>query len=88
MSLEIAWEQNILVTDSNLFKSLLVVFGYCSQAFICEFSRQNICSACGIISRQYLGKCVQSVIAPNVSLTMVAAAVSAVHSTTEYQCQC
>ena len=45
MSLEIAWKQNILVTDSNLLKSLLVVFGLGLQAFICEFSRQNICSA-------------------------------------------
>ena len=45
MSLEIAWKQNILVTDSNLLKSLLVVFGFGSQAFICGFSRQNICSA-------------------------------------------
>ena len=44
MSVEIAWKQNILVTDSNLLKSLLVVFGFGSQAFICEFSRQNICS--------------------------------------------
>ena len=44
MSLEIAWKQNILVTDSNLLKSLLVVFGFGSQAFLCEFSRQNICS--------------------------------------------
>ena len=44
MSLEIAWKQNILVTDSNLLKLLLVVFGFGSQAFICEFSRQNICS--------------------------------------------
>ena len=44
MSLEIAWKQNILVTDSNLLKSLLVVFGFGSQAFICEFGRQNICS--------------------------------------------
>ena len=44
MSLEIAWKQNILVTDSNLLKSLLVVFGFVSQAFICGFSRQNICS--------------------------------------------
>ena len=45
MSLEIAWKQNILVTDSNLLKSLLVVFGFGSQAFICGFSRQNINSA-------------------------------------------
>ena len=44
MSLEIAWKQNILVTDSNLLKSLLVVFGFGSQAFVCGFSRQNICS--------------------------------------------
>ena len=44
MSLEIAWKQNILVTDFHLLKSLLVVFGLGSQAFICEFSRQNICS--------------------------------------------
>ena len=44
MSLEIAWKQNILVTDSNLLKSLLVVFGFGSQAFICGFSRQNIYS--------------------------------------------
>ena len=44
MSLEIAWKQNILVTDSNLLKSLPVVFGFGSQAFICGFSRQNICS--------------------------------------------
>ena len=45
MSLEIAWKQNILVTDSNLLKSLLVVFGFGSQAaFVCEFNRQNICS--------------------------------------------
>ena len=44
MSVEIAWKQNILVTDFHLLKSLLVVFGFGSQAFICEFSRQNICS--------------------------------------------
>ena len=42
MSVEIAWEQNILVTDFQLLKSLLVVFGFGSQAFICGFSRQNI----------------------------------------------
>ena len=47
MSVEIAWKQNILVTDSNLLKSLLVVFGFGSQAFICGFSRQNICSVVG-----------------------------------------
>ena len=44
MSVEIAWKQNILVTDSYLLKLLLVVFGFGSQAFICGFSRQNICS--------------------------------------------
>ena len=44
MSVEKAWKQNILVTDSNLLTSLKVVFGFGSQAFICEFSRQNICS--------------------------------------------
>ena len=44
MSLEIAWKQNFLVIDSNLLKSQLVVFGLGSQAFISEFSRQNICS--------------------------------------------
>ena len=42
MSVEIAWKQNILVTDFHLLKSLLVVFGFGSQAFICGFSRQNI----------------------------------------------
>ena len=47
MSLEMAWKQNILVIDSNLLKSQLVVFGFGSQAFICEFSRQNICSVLG-----------------------------------------
>ena len=44
MSVEIAWKQNILVTDFHLLKSLLAVFGFGSRAFICEFSRQNICS--------------------------------------------
>ena len=42
MSVEIAWKQNILVTDFQLLKSLLVVLGFGSQAFICGFSRQNI----------------------------------------------
>ena len=42
MSVEIAWKQNILVTDFHLLKSLLVVFGFGSQAFVCGFSRQNI----------------------------------------------
>ena len=44
MSVEIAWKQNILVTDFHLLKSLLVVLGFGSQAFVCGFSRQNICS--------------------------------------------
>ena len=44
MSVEIAWKQNILVTDFHQLKSLLVVFGFGSQAFVCGFSRQNICS--------------------------------------------
>ena len=42
MSVEIAWKQNILVTDFHLLKSLLVVLGFGSQAFVCGFSRQNI----------------------------------------------
>ena len=42
MSVEIAWKQNILVTDFHLLKSLPVVFGFGSQAFVCGFSRQNI----------------------------------------------
>ena len=45
MSVEIAWKQNILVTDFHLLKSLLVVLGFGSQAFVCGFSRQNIKSA-------------------------------------------
>jgi hypothetical protein len=49
MSVEIAWKQNILVTDFHLLKSLLVVFGFGSQAFICGFSRQNINSVLYII---------------------------------------
>ena len=42
MSVEIAWKQNILVTDFHQLKSLLVVLGFGSQAFVCGFSRQNI----------------------------------------------
>ena len=42
MSVEIAWKQNILVTDFQLLKSLLVALGFGSQAFVCGFSRQNI----------------------------------------------
>ena len=52
MSLEIAWKQNILVTDFQLLKSLLVVFGFGLQAIICEFSRQNICSVAQVMLKQ------------------------------------
>ena len=45
MSVKIAWKQNILVTDFHLLKSLLVVLGFGSQAFVGGFSRQNINSA-------------------------------------------
>ena len=44
MSVEISWKQNSLVTDSYLLNLLLVVFGLGLQAFVCDFSRQNICS--------------------------------------------
>ena len=53
MSVEIAWKQNILLTDFHLLKSLLVVFGFGSQAFICGFSRQNINSAPYMLSLTY-----------------------------------
>ena len=49
MSVEIAWKQNILVTDFHLLKSLLVVLGFGSQAFVCGFSRQNINSVANLI---------------------------------------
>ena len=51
MSVEIAWKQNILVTDFHLLKSLLVVLGFGSQAFVCGFSRQNINSVLEKISK-------------------------------------
>ena len=51
MSVEIASKQNILVTDSYLLKLLLVVFGFGSQAFLCGFSRQNICSV--LVGKSY-----------------------------------
>ena len=52
MSVEIAWNQNILVTDFHLLKSLLVVFGFGSQAFICGFSKQkNLQCRLGLIVR-------------------------------------
>ena len=44
MSVEIAWKQNNLVTDFHLLKLLQVVFGLGLQTFVCDFSRQTICS--------------------------------------------
>ena len=44
MSVEIAWKQNNLVTDFHLLKLLQVVCGLGLQTFVCNFSRQNICS--------------------------------------------
>ena len=44
MSVEIAWKQNNLVTDFHLLKLVPVVFGLGLQPFVCNFSRQNICS--------------------------------------------
>ena len=55
MSVEIAWKQNILVTDFHLLKSLLVVLGFGSQAFVCGFSRQNINSVGGPKKTQNIG---------------------------------
>ena len=54
MSVEIAWKQNILVTDFHLLKSLLVVLGFGLQAFVCGFSRQNINSVVKIPLAGYL----------------------------------
>ena len=45
MSVEIAWKQNNLVTDFHLLKLLQVACGLGLQTFVCDFSRQNICSA-------------------------------------------
>ena len=56
MSVEIAWKQNILVTDFQLLKSLLVVLGFGSQTFLCGFSRQNICSVLLLATIRYLHK--------------------------------
>ena len=50
MSVEIAWKQNNLVTDFHLLKLLQVVCGLGLQTFVCDFSRQNICS----VSAEYL----------------------------------
>ena len=60
MSLKIAWKQNILVTDFHLLKSLLVAFGFGSQAFVCGFSRQNICSVLKKISFFKIGRSFES----------------------------
>ena len=65
MSVEIAWKQNILVTAFHLLKSLLVVFGFGSQAFVCGFSRQNINS----VSRTYI-KAKTRALWPGLSTTM------------------
>ena len=54
MSEEITWKQNILVTDFQLLKSLLVVLGFGSQAFVCGFSRQNINSVILIVIQRNL----------------------------------
>ena len=56
MSVEIAWKQNILVTDSYLLKLLLVVLGFGLQAYVCDFSRQNICSVIKSPSNNLFGK--------------------------------
>ena len=45
MSVEITYVEKFLVKGFNLLKLLLVASGFGSQTFICEFSRQNICSA-------------------------------------------
>ena len=55
MSVEIAWKQNNLVTDFHLLKLLQVVFGFGLQTFICDFSRQNICSL--ILQFLFSGAC-------------------------------
>ena len=55
MSVEIAWKQNNLVTDFHLLKLLQVVFGLGLQAFVCDFSRQNICSVANRTSSTCLG---------------------------------
>ena len=54
MSVEIAWKQNILVTDFHLLKSLLVVLEFGSQAFVFGFSRQNINSAVYCVLSTYV----------------------------------
>ena len=56
MSVEIAWKQNILVTDFHLLKSLLVGFGFGSQAFVCGFSRQNINSVQQLSTLSNIGR--------------------------------
>ena len=44
MSVEITYVERFLVKGFSLLKLLLVASGFGSQTFICEFSRQNICS--------------------------------------------
>ena len=53
MSVEIAWKQNILVTDFHLLKLLLVVLGFGSQTNVCGFSRQNICSVAFVYREEH-----------------------------------
>ena len=54
MSVEIAWKQNDLVTDFHLLKLLQVVCGLGLQTFVCDFSRQNICSVVGIVQNIFI----------------------------------
>ena len=70
MSVEIAWKQNILVTDSYLLKSLLVVFGLGLQAFVCDFSRQNICSVDNIL-RQIISRLNKKIICKIIKDTLL-----------------
>ena len=54
MSVEIAWKQNILVTDFHLLKSLLVVFGFGSQAFVCGFSINSVLKLFFLNTQSYI----------------------------------
>ena len=49
MSVEITYVERFLVKGFSLLKLLLVASGFGSQTFICEFSRQNICSVVSTI---------------------------------------
>ena len=51
MSVEKAWKQNNLVTDFHLLKLLQADCGLGLQTFVCDFSRQNICSAIKLIGK-------------------------------------